>query len=138
MAEPEVPPQLAPYGVTVPQLIRLSELIEFRTDKRVRKKLFEGAQLWGELLCYEPGQAAPRHSHPKDDELFVILEGHAALLVGDCEFDAPASSLVIVPATVPHDIRNVGNGRLVAMFVKLSRAFGKIAQPSETKEKLSE
>jgi len=118
-------PQVAPYGVTVTQLIRLPELIEFRTDKRVRKKLFEGAQLWGELLCYEPGQAAPRHHHPKEDELFVILEGHAAILAGDQEIDAPAGSLVIVPATVSHDIRNVGSGRLVAIFVKPSRAFGK-------------
>src|SRR6266852_7386999 len=107
-------PQVAPYGVTVTQLIRLPELIEFRSDKRVRKKLFEGAQLWGELLCYEPGQAAPRHHHPKEDELFVILEGHAAILAGDHEIDAPAGSLVIVPATVPHDIRNVGSDRLVA------------------------
>jgi hypothetical protein len=45
----EVMPQLAPYGVTVTQAIRLPELIEFRTDKRVRKKLFEGAQLWGNV-----------------------------------------------------------------------------------------
>jgi mannose-6-phosphate isomerase-like protein (cupin superfamily) len=95
----------------------------------VRKKLFEGAQLWGELLCYEPGQAAPRHHHPKEDELFVILEGHATVSAGDIEFDAPAQSLVLVPATVTHDIRNVGNSRMVAVFVKLSRAFGKVAQP---------
>src|SRR5215467_9779875 len=112
MVDAEPTPQLAPYGVTLTQSIRLADLIEFRAEKRVRKKLFEGAQLWGELLCYEPGQAAPLHSHPKEDELFVILEGHAALMAGDSEFDAPAGSLVIVPATVPHDIRNAGNGRL--------------------------
>jgi quercetin dioxygenase-like cupin family protein len=125
----EVMPQLAPYGVTVTQAIRLPELIEFRTDKRVRKKLFEGAQLWGELLCYEAGQATPSHYHPKEDELFIILEGHAAVLAGDQELDAPAGSLVIVPATVPHDLRNVGDGRLVVVFVKPSRAFGKPAKP---------
>ena len=101
MAEAEPTPQLAPYGVTVPQVIRLPELIEFQAGKRVRKKLFEGAQLWGELLCYEAGQTTPSHHHPKEDELFVVLEGHAALLAGDRELDAPAGSLVIVPATVP-------------------------------------
>jgi mannose-6-phosphate isomerase-like protein (cupin superfamily) len=95
----------------------------------VRKHLFEGAQLWGELLCYEAGQATPSHHHPKEDELFVILEGHVAVLAGDRELDAPAGSLVIVPATVPHDLRNVGNSRLVVMFVKLSRAFGNVAEP---------
>jgi quercetin dioxygenase-like cupin family protein len=125
----EVTLQLAPYGVTVTQVIRLPELIEFRADKRVRKKLFEGAQLWGELLCYEAGQATPSHYHPKEDELFIILEGHAAVLAGDHELDAPAGSLVIVPATVPHDLRNVGDGRLVVVFVKPSRAFGKPAKP---------
>jgi quercetin dioxygenase-like cupin family protein len=95
----------------------------------VRKKLFEGAQLWGELLCYEAGQATPSHHHPTEDELFVILEGHAAVLVGDRELDAPAGSLVIVPANVAHELRNAGSGRLVVVFVKLSRAFGKVAKP---------
>jgi len=47
-------PQHAPYGVTVTQVIRLPELIEFRADKRVRKKLFEGAQLWGEHYATNP------------------------------------------------------------------------------------
>jgi quercetin dioxygenase-like cupin family protein len=121
--------QLAPFGVTVTQVIRLPEVVEFQADKRVRKKLFEGAQLWGELLCYEAGQATPSHHHPTEDELFVILEGHAAVLAGDRELDAPAGSLVIVPANVTHDLRNAGNGRLVVVFVKLSRAFGKVAKP---------
>ena len=129
VADAETTPQLAPYGMTVTQVIRLPEVIEFRADKRVRKKLFEGAQLWGELLCYEAGQATPSHRHPTEDELFVILEGHAAALAGDRELDAPAGSLVIVPANVPHDLRNVGSGRLVVLFVKLSRAFGKAVKP---------
>jgi quercetin dioxygenase-like cupin family protein len=129
ISEMEAGPQVAPYGVTVAQVIRLSELIEFRADKRVRKKLFEGAQLWGELLCYEAGQAAPRHQHPTEDEAFVILEGHAAVLAGDRELDAPAGSLVIVPATIPHDLRNVGDGRLVAIFIKLSLLSAKLQSP---------
>jgi quercetin dioxygenase-like cupin family protein len=122
-------PQLAPYGVTMTQVIRLREVIEFCADKRVRKKLFEGAQLWGELLCYEPGQATPSHLHPMEDELFVILQGHAAVLAADNELDAPEGSLVLIPANVPHDLRNVGSGRLVVVFVKLSRAFSKSAKP---------
>jgi quercetin dioxygenase-like cupin family protein len=129
IADAEAMPQLAPYGVTVTQVIRLPELVEFRADKRVRKKLFEGAQLWGELLCYEAGQATPSHYHPKEDELFVILEGHAVVLAGGRELDAPAGSLVIVPATVPHDLRNAGAGRLVVVFVKPSRALGKPEKP---------
>ena len=127
IADATTTPQLAPYGVTLTQVIRLPEVIQFREDRRVRKKLFEGAQLWGELLCYEAGQATPSHHHPIEDELFVILEGHAAVLAADNELDAPAVSMVIVPANVPHDLRNVGNGRLVVMFVKLSRAFSKAA-----------
>ena len=127
IADAATTPQLAPYGVTLTQVIRLPEVVEFQEDRRVRKKLFEGAQLWGELLCYEAGQATPSHHHPTEDELFVILEGHAAVLAGGDELDAPAVSMVIVPANVPHDLRNVGNGRLVVMFVKISRAFSKTA-----------
>ena len=117
--------QLAPYGVTLAQSILIHAVKEFRPEKRVRKKLFEGAQLWCEMVCFEPGQGTPKHVHPREDELFFVVDGQASMAVGDQEFQAAAGSLITAPATVPHDLRNTGHERLVVVFVKLSRAFGK-------------
>ena len=65
VADAETTPQLAPYGVTVTQVIRLPELIDFRADKRVRKKLFEGTQLWtvSRGRTFTPAHI-PRYSKP--------------------------------------------------------------------------
>ena len=119
--------KLAPYGVTLAQAVLVHAIKEFRAEKRVRKKLFEGAQLWAEMVCYEPGQGTPRHHHPREDELFIVIEGHGSIGAGDQILDAPAGALITVPATVPHDLQNTGDERLVVVFVKLSRAYGKAA-----------
>ncbi|HLI28967.1 MAG TPA: cupin domain-containing protein [Chloroflexota bacterium] len=115
--------QMAPYGVTLAQRLLVHELKEFRAEKRVRKKLFEGAQLWCEMVCYEPGQGTPLHHHPREDELFVVIEGRGVITAGDQQFEAVPGALITVPATVPHDLRNTGDERLVVVFVKLSRAY---------------
>ncbi|MBX5492324.1 MAG: cupin domain-containing protein [Chloroflexi bacterium] len=115
--------QLAPYGVTLAQRILVHELKEFRAEKRVRKKLFEGAQLWCEMVCYEPGQGTPMHVHPREDELFIVIEGRGVITAGDRQFEAVPGALITVPATVYHDLRNTGDERLVVVFVKLSRAY---------------
>lgn len=115
--------EMAPYGVTLAQRLLVHELKEFRPEKRVRKKLFEGAQLWCEMVCYEPGQGTPVHVHPREDELFIVIEGHGTITAGDQAFEAVPGALITVPATVPHDLRNTGNERLVVVFVKLSRAY---------------
>ncbi len=120
--------QLTPYGVTIPQSIVLPKLLEYRGEKRVRKKLFEGAQFWAEMVCYEPGQSTPSHHHPKEDELFLTLEGHGTIITADgTQLDAPTGSLVTVPATIKHELRNTGTERWAVLFVKLSRAYGKPA-----------
>ena len=77
------------------------------------------------MVCFEPGQGTPKHVHPREDELFFVVEGQVSMAVGDQEFQAAAGSLITAPASVPHDLRNTGDERLVVVFVKLSRAFGK-------------
>jgi mannose-6-phosphate isomerase-like protein (cupin superfamily) len=123
VADAEETLQFAPYGVTLAQTIPLRELIEFRADKRVRKKLFEGAQLWAEIVCYEPGQGTPTHQHPREDELFVVLQGHGTIGAGGVDLDAAEGAVITVPATVKHDLRNTGAERWAVLFVKLSRAL---------------
>jgi quercetin dioxygenase-like cupin family protein len=61
--------------------------------------LFKTDQLWSEIACYEPGQSTPMHTHPKEEE---------------------AGAIVKFPATVPHDVRNLGRERCVIMFLKVN------------------
>ena len=104
----------------VAQVFDLHALKDFATDKRVRKMLFKTDQLWSEIACYEPGQSTVMHTHPKEEEAIFVLQGTANMCVDGEEYVVPAGSIIKFPASVPHDVRNLGDDRCVIMFVKVN------------------
>jgi len=107
-------------GTRVAQVFDLNALKAFAPDKRVRKMLFKTDQLWSEIACYEPGQSTPMHAHPREEEAIFVLEGTAHMSIGGEEVAVPAGAIVKFPASVPHDVRNLGDTRCVIMFVKVN------------------
>jgi len=54
----------------------------------------------------EPNTTGPgAHAHPEDD-VFYVIEGTMAILVGDHWIDAPKGSFVLIPAGTTHDFEN--------------------------------
>ena len=106
----------------------LHDLAEFTPEKRVRKRLFKTEQLWSEILCYEPGQSTVMHHHPYEEEQFLIVSGTATLSVGGDEITLGAGSVLLVAATVLHDVRNLGKERLLIVFTKVTTRLAKRAR----------
>ena len=104
----------------VAQVFDLHALKAFGPDKRVRKMLFKTDQLWSEIACYEPGQSTVMHSHPKEEEAILVLEGTANMCIDGREVVVPGGSIVKFPRNVLHDVRNLGPARCVIMFVKVN------------------
>jgi quercetin dioxygenase-like cupin family protein len=104
----------------VAQVFDLHALKAFAPAKRVRKMLFKTDQLWSEIACYEPGQSAPMHSHPREEEAIYVLDGTANMSIDGDEVVVPAGSIVKFPHNVPHDVRNLGRERCVIMFIKVN------------------
>jgi len=111
----------------VAQVFDLHALKAFAPDKRVRKMLFKTDQLWSEIACYEPGQSTVMHSHPKEEEAIFVLQGTANMSIDGREVVVPAGSIVKFPKNVPHDVRNLGTGRCVIMFLKVNPKVLKVA-----------
>jgi len=99
----------------------VGKAVEFSEEKRIRKAIFKEPSMKIEMLCYLPGQAAPLHHHPKEDEVFYIIDGEAAMTVDGEERRLFSKELVFVPANSKHCISNPGPGNLVAVFVKADR-----------------
>jgi quercetin dioxygenase-like cupin family protein len=104
----------------VAQVFDLHALKDFAADKRVRKMLFKTEQLWSEIACYEPGQSTVMHAHPREEEAIYVLQGTANMSIGGEEVVVPSGAIVKFPAAVPHDVRNLGEDRLVIMFLKVN------------------
>ena len=78
-----------------------------------------------------PGFGAPRHVHRSNDEMFYVLAGTFAFLLGDEVVHAGPGSLVFVPRGTVHAPRVVGpeQGRVLVAFVPggAERAFDEFA-----------
>jgi quercetin dioxygenase-like cupin family protein len=61
----------------------------------------EASELGARLWRLEPGQASTKHRHPKQEELYVLLEGTGRIRIGDEVLTLePRASLLIEPSEV--------------------------------------
>jgi quercetin dioxygenase-like cupin family protein len=69
------------------------------------------------LLEFEPGGELAVHTDSAE-ELLLVIEGTAEGTVGDEVGRVAAGDIVLVPALVPHGLRNIGDGllRVVGFF----------------------
>lgn len=81
----------------------------FTSDTNGAYCLFEGRIM--------PGDSAPPHYHPIDDESFYIVDGHFSFLLGEEQIDAPPGTYLFVPRGAVHAYQNIGStpGRLLVM-----------------------
>ena len=79
-----------------------------------------GAVVYFELL---PGQRLPRHTDSPEEFLYIV-QGTAEAEVGDERAIVRAGDLAVVPAMVPHGLRNVGDETVkVIGFFTSRRSF---------------
>jgi quercetin dioxygenase-like cupin family protein len=60
---------------------------------------------------HEPGEHHGRHTDSAE-EVVLVLDGEAEVTAGSERMRLTAGGIALVPAVVPHDIRNVGQGKL--------------------------
>ena len=68
---------------------------------------------------YAPGSGGPRHLETVQDEIIVVLEGTATMLLGEPteRVALQAGSVVVVERETPLQVRNESDGELVVLIV---------------------
>lgn len=115
------PPELKESSsLRPPNLVRLEDVSAVGTSKktvdRTRRDLGRvmGSQSSGlQHVAISPGKiSCPPHCHSAEEELFVVLEGEGALLLGDEEYPVKRGHVVARPpgTGVPHAFRAAESG----------------------------
>ena len=78
-----------------------------------------GAAFTTGLTSFPVGRAAPMHSHNCDEQV-TILEGKAEVVVEDTKLILGPMDTTYIPANHSHCFNNVGDTRLVIMWVYAS------------------
>ena len=85
-------------------------------------RLRASAALGAERLCVfeqwsQPGTGAPRHLHPEDEELILVLSGRGSLELDGRQEGLEAGDTVVLPPGVWHGLLNTSEETLHTLAV---------------------
>lgn len=106
-----------PPGPVDPVPVDLRDYVDFDLEGAAGRRVFATDVVAVDLLCLEPGQAVEARRFPTADAIYTVLGGIAWVVTDEAEVTLQALQSVMVPATVPHGIRNSSADPLVLQVV---------------------
>jgi quercetin dioxygenase-like cupin family protein len=92
-------------------------LASFSPERMLKTSLAQGDHLFAGLNSFEPGQEHALHAHQGQDKLYVVLEGHGLVTIGESSQTLTVGDVAFAASGVPHSIRNDGPDRLIVMAI---------------------
>lgn len=75
-------------------------------------------------IIIKPAQAPSYQYHYKRSEVYVIVQGKAAIMLDDVEKEYNVGDTIIVPVLTKHRVTNIGNEDLIFIEVQHGEYFG--------------
>lgn len=109
----------ADVGVSTfqPVAVDLRDYVEFDLDLPAGRRVLETDVLALDLICLEPQQSLAVRSFATADAVYTVLGGNAWVVTDDHEVTLGALQAVMVPAGVPHGLRNTSPDPLILQVV---------------------
>jgi len=100
---------------------KISEAMQFASDKMKKNGLFESERLFCDLYCFEPGQSQAPHTHEGSDKIYFVIQGRGLFHIADEERELGKDEVAIAPSGQRHGVTNPGPGRLVLLVFMAPR-----------------
>jgi mannose-6-phosphate isomerase-like protein (cupin superfamily) len=75
-------------------------------------------------ITIHPGQAPSYQYHYKRSEVYIIVQGKAAIMLDDIEKEYNVGDTIVVPVLTKHRVTNIGNEDLIFIEVQHGEYFG--------------
>ena len=100
-----------------PRAVDLRDYVTFDVDAPVGRRVFSTDVLAVDLLCLEPRQVIAARTFPTADAWYCVIGGRAWVVTHDAEVTLESLQGVLVPAGVPHAVRNDSPDPLIVQVV---------------------
>ena len=97
--------------------LALAGSVEYAEDSIVSKTLLDKKSGTLTLFAFDKGQGLSEHTSPYDATVY-ILDGEARLIIGGETVRASAGEMVIMPATVPHDVQAEQRFKMLLIMIR--------------------
>jgi len=101
-----------------------------RTDLQRHDLSMPGREVVQVRVDFDPGSAAPRHTHP-GEEIIYVLEGTLEYEIGGKRVTANPGDALFVPAGVVHSARNIGKGNAAELATYVVEKGKPLVVPAE-------
>ncbi len=100
-----------------PTPVDLRDYVIFDLEGASGRRVFETDVVAVDLLCLEPDQAVAARVFPTADVIYTVLGGIAWVVTDEAEVTLTSLQSVMVPAAVPHGVRNDSADPLILQVV---------------------
>ena len=98
-------------------VVELVDHVQYAADAVVSKTLVNQKTGTLTLFAFDAGQGLSEHTAPFD-AVVQVLDGEAELTVGGEVLRAPAGSLVVMPANIPHSLRAEARFKMLLTMIR--------------------
>lgn len=99
--------------------ISIENILEFATERSMRKPVFKEGQLDVGILLYAPGQTTPEHKHSDIDEVFYVISGEGIITINNKEIPLKEKDIILSPNGETHGFNNTSSSNLVVLQIKI-------------------
>ncbi len=100
-----------------PTAVDLRHYVEFDPDRPAGRRAFETDVLAVDVVCLEPQQTVEARTFPTADAVYTVIGGRAWVVTDETEVVLEALQAVLIPAGVPHGLRNSSPDPLILQVV---------------------
>jgi quercetin dioxygenase-like cupin family protein len=89
-----------------PVAVDLRDYVDFSLDAATGRRVFTTDVLAVDLVCLEPRQVIEPRTFATADVMYTVIGGVAWIVTDDAQVTLQALQALLVPAGVPHGVRN--------------------------------
>jgi quercetin dioxygenase-like cupin family protein len=112
-----------------PVAVDLRDYVSFDLDGASGRRVFATDVVAVDLVCLEPHQLVQARTFPTADAIYTVVGGRAWVVTDEAEVTLEALQSVMVPAGVPHGLRNDSPDPLILLAVVSPPDEAPAAQP---------
>lgn len=95
----------------------LRDYVDFDLEAASGRRIFTTDVVAVDLVCLEPGQVVDARTLGGADAIYTVLGGQVWVVTDDAEVTLDPLQAVVVPAGIPHGLRNDGADPLILQVV---------------------
>ena len=112
-------PSSVPLRNFIAESLELESLVAYQKHSVVSKQLLNKKAGTLTLFAFDKGEGLSEHTAPYDASV-MVLDGKAAITIGEKSHQIKKGAMIIMPAGIPHSLKAVERFKMLLIMIRSS------------------